>query len=99
MPLARDINRDIVQALRPATNQQVSVSSASAATATAFTKTVVRVCSTTDCRVAIGADPTALATSLLLPAGVVEYFAVSPGDKLAAIRESADGLLTVTEMD
>lgn len=61
----------------------------------------IRVVSDTDCWINIGADPTAAATTdnnLFLPANVVEYFHVSPGQKLAVIQDSAAGNLCVAEM-
>ena len=57
---------------------------------------VVRVVSTTDCHIAFGANPTATATSMLLPAKVPEYFICSPTDKVAAIQDAAGGNLSVT---
>ena len=33
-----------------------------------------------------------------MPAGTIDYFFVNPSLKLAAIRVSADGTLTVTEV-
>lgn len=61
----------------------------------------VRVVSTTNCHVNIAQNPTAAATDnngFYLPAGVVEYFHVSPGQRLAVIRDTADGTMTVSEM-
>ena len=61
----------------------------------------IRVVSTTNCHINIGVSPTAAATDdngFYLPAGVVEYFHVSPGEILAVIRDSADGTLCIAEM-
>lgn len=99
MPLARDKDQQVIQAMRPSTNQEVAVGATSTATAASFTKNIVRLCASVDCRIVVAATPTALATSMRLPAGIVEYIAVYPGEKLAVIRESIDGVLTVTEMD
>jgi len=51
-------------------------------------------------RILFGTNPTALATSTLLPAGVPVPFQVLKGAawKVAAIRETADGKLSITEM-
>lgn len=50
-----------------------------------------------NCRIAIGADPTAGATSTLLIDGVPEYFRITSGHKVAAIRSgSDDGTLNIT---
>lgn len=61
----------------------------------------VRVVSTTNCHIAFGSDPTAAATDdngIYLPAGVVEYFHVTPGQKLAVIQDTGAGVLCVAEM-
>jgi hypothetical protein len=57
---------------------------------------VVRVVSTTDCHIAFGANPTAMATSMFLPAKVPEYFICSPTDKAAVIQDTAGGNLSIT---
>jgi hypothetical protein len=58
---------------------------------------LIRVCCTVACRILTGANPTALATSMLLPANWIAYIAVNSGDKLAAIQEGAAGKLNITE--
>jgi hypothetical protein len=45
----------------------------------------IRVVSNADVRILVGKSPTALATSMLLPAGQIEYIAVKPGWNIAAI--------------
>lgn len=54
------------------------------------------VAQTADMRVVIGDNPTAVATSTLLLAGVTEYANVTPGQKIAAIQDSAAGKLNIT---
>lgn len=80
----------------------VSVSATSAQSAAFGANThEIRVVSTTNCHIKIGDDPTAAATDnngVYLPAGVVEYFHVSPGQKVAVIRDTADGSMSVGEM-
>lgn len=49
-------------------------------------------------RVVEAAGGTAVATDTLLPASWVEYVIVTPGQKIAAIQDSAAGKLNVTEM-
>ena len=80
--------------------QTVSVSGTSAATTDAFgdSTTTIRVVSTTDCYLKFGAAPVATSSNMLLPANVVEYFAATPGVKLAAIQKTVSGTLYVTEM-
>jgi hypothetical protein len=62
----------------------------------------IRVVATTDCHINIGdGTPTAAASDnngFRLPAGVVEYFHVSPGQKIAAVQDSTGGTLCVAEM-
>lgn len=68
-------------------NQQVAIGGASVQSlafndATRF----VRLHADAACRVLFGANPTALATSMRIPAGGTEYFGVAPGHKLAVIQ-------------
>lgn len=80
----------------------VTVGAASAQSAVFGASTFeIRVVSTTNCHINIGANPTAAASDnngLYLPAGVVEYFHVTPGQRLAVIQDSAAGTLCVSEM-
>lgn len=81
----------------------VTVSGTSAASVAFGSNTHdIRVVCTTNCHINIGdGTPTAAATDdngFYLPAGVVEYFHVSPGQKIAAIQDSAGGTLCVAEM-
>ena len=86
--------------LKIITNETVSVTGTSAAVTNAFGAgtTIIRLVSTTDCYLKFGATPTAVATDMLLPANVVEYFGATPGVKVAAIQRAAAGTLFVTEM-
>lgn len=61
----------------------------------------IRVVCSVACHVNIGADPTAVASDnngFPLPANVVEYFHVTPGQKVAIVRDSADGVACVASM-
>lgn len=84
----------------PSTNQTVAVGAASAAVTNPFGAytTVVRLCSTTACHIALGANPTATASSIYLPANVPWFIEVAPGQKVAVIQNAAAGTLFVTEM-
>jgi hypothetical protein len=69
--------------------QEVAIGGASAqsnafSSATRF----VRVHADAACRVAFGADPTALASSTRLPANGTEYFGVKPEHKIAVIQSA-----------
>lgn len=77
----------------------ITVSGTSAASPAFMNQTtIIRLVSTTDCHIRFDGTPTATTTQMLLPANVVEYFRVTPGQKVAAIQRSAGGSLFVTEM-
>lgn len=95
--IVRSDHGDAVQVIGLGTVQTVAVSSSSAATSNAVTSNVVRLLSTTDCHVTFAESPTATTSMTRLVANVPEYFAITPGHKVAAIRSSADGTLYVTE--
>jgi hypothetical protein len=77
----------------------VSVSGTSAQSAALSGSTgYVRLLSTTLCHVRAGSSPTATTSNMPLPPYVPEYFAVTPGTKIAAIQNSASGTLYITEV-
>jgi hypothetical protein len=80
-------------------SQKLAFTATSAAT-NAIAGTIVRVVSMQNCHLAFGASPTAVAdgTCVYLPAGVVQFFAVTSGSKIAAIQDSAGGNLFITVM-
>ena len=84
---------------RLSTTHKLDVTASSAQTAPSAAQTrSVRVAVNTDCYVAMGANPTAVTTNTLMPAHSIDYLQVSPGEKLAFVRDSADGDATVTEL-
>jgi len=85
-------------AIKPATaSSKISIGAASAPSAAIQSK-MVRLVATSDCHVAFGTNPTAVAdgTCLFLPAGIPEYFVVNPGDKVAVIQDAAAGSLFIS---
>lgn len=48
--------------------------------------------------VRVSADPTAVNTDSIVPAGWVEDITVNPGEKLAVLQAGTAGTLTVTEL-
>lgn len=63
--------------------------------------THIRLVSTTNCWVVFGTTPVAVASAvnaLLLPAYTPEYFWVLPGEKVAAIQDTAGGVLNIVEL-
>lgn len=59
---------------------------------------LVLVWASTDCHIAIGDDPTATTNDKPITAKVDTPVAVRPGEKIAAIRQSDNGNLYVTEL-
>jgi hypothetical protein len=59
------------------------------------TATIIRVVATAAVQVRIGSNPTAVTTDTALAPNVVEYFTVTPGQKLAAIGA---GTVSITEV-
>lgn len=99
MSLVRDnANQTIQGGLRMGTTQQINVAAA-ATTSTALSATMVRLAATAPCRIRISqAGTAAQATDALLPAGIVEWQGCTIGDKISVIRDSYDGIITITEM-
>lgn len=79
-------------------SQDVAIGAASAAS-TAFSAETykVRVKVTSDCRVRITQNPTAISTDTYMSAGDTEWFTCNPGEKIACIQVSASGTMNVTE--
>lgn len=59
---------------------------------------LVRIWCSTDAHVAVGAAPTADTDDMPVSAGIPEYFAIDPGQKVSAVRQSSSGTLYVTEL-
>jgi hypothetical protein len=91
-----------IQALAQGANQTLAIGVASAqSVAFAAGSKVVRLVATANCWIVFGVNPTAAAASgngSYVPAGAVEFWRVTPGHKVAAIRDTADGTLSITEM-
>lgn len=89
------------EAIIPGVSQLVAAAVASGQSAALGVGTsLVRLFSTVDCFILVGANPTALVdgTSMFLPGGIVEYFGVTGGQKIAVIAAGAStGSLYVTE--
>lgn len=85
---------------RPSTTQSKAYTGTSAAVTNAFGSQTyrVRLWATTDCHVVFAGSPTATTSDMPLTARVPEYFSVNPGEKVAAIQDSAGGTLYVTEL-
>jgi hypothetical protein len=85
-------------AIFPGSVQKLTFNGTSApSTAFGTDVSVVRFFATQNCYLKFGATPVAAATDMYLPAGVIEYFAVTPGQKVAAIQDSTTGVLHICE--
>lgn len=78
-----------VRALPPLAEQTVAIGAGSVQS-NAFNAATncIRVISDAVCSVEVGANPTAIATTMRLAANVPEYFAVNPGQKIAVITNT-----------
>ena len=85
---------------RLGTHQSVSYTGTAGTIANAISTGVyrVRVVCTTDAFIKIGNSPTAAATDVPVFANNVEYFTITPGQKVSAIQSSSGGNLHVTEV-
>jgi len=71
------------QVMLPLSNEQVTFTTSAQSSAFDGSADVVRFIADADAYLLFGANPTALATSMYVPANTVEYFAIRPGEKLA----------------
>ncbi len=85
--------------LGAANNVNMATSATSVASSAFGSQTYqIRVASPTACFLRIAEAPTAVTTDAYLPANVVEYFTVTPGQKIAGITATGTGLMSVTEI-
>ena len=84
----------------PRTTQSVAYTASSAATTNAVGSQIyaVRLVSTSDSHYALGESPTATTSDPYLPADTIEIISIKPGQKVAFIRNTADGTAYVTEL-
>lgn len=98
--LARDQFGAAIPVIYPGVSQNVAFNAASVqSAAVGASTTIIRVLALgADCRIVIGADPTAEPNSTPVMERVPEFFAIRPHEKIAVIREGAtDGILNITE--
>ena len=78
--------------LRPTTVQMVTLSGSTSTQSSAFgsQSEYVRICSNADVHILFGANPTATANSIFIPADEPEIFKISPGEKVAIITTSTN---------
>lgn len=99
--VADGFQKGMFQCVSPGVSQAITVGAASVQ-ASSFSDgvTIIRLFSTVDAWVSFGSNPTAVvegASSMFLPGGILEYFEIKNGEKLAVIRNTASGKLYITE--
>lgn len=99
--VADGFRKEMFQCISPGVSQAVAVG-ASSVQASSFSDgvTIIRVFCTVDAWISFGSSPTAAiegASSMFLPGGILEYFEIKNGEKLAVIRNTASGKLYITE--
>lgn len=78
--------------------QSAPVTDASIKAATPYV--LVRLCATTDCWIAFGDNPVAAAgAGVFLPAGVVDVWRMTAGNRVAAIQAASGGSLSVVILE
>lgn len=80
----------------PGATQTVAIGAASAQS-TPFVAGLIRVIASVDCFLFFGENPTSSSGEMLLKAGVAEYYAVVPGERVAVIQSVGAGSLYITE--
>lgn len=100
---SQDRNAVPIPVMSPGSTASIAVATASARVAlpgNAVAGSIVRVAVTQDTHIAFGdGSVNAATTDMLLTSGAIEYLVV-PADatNIAAIRQSTDGILRITEM-
>ena len=85
-------------ALRPGTTQKINTNNSSQASSAFGSQTeYIRIVGSANFHFALGASPTASATSALLPSEEIEILKVSPGEKIAVFHGSSTDVY-ITEM-
>lgn len=90
--------RESFDAFYPGTNQNIT-STGSSQQSNAFGDDVslVRIYCETDTYLAMGSNPTASTSSMIIPGGGVEYLCVNPAEKVAILQVSSAGKVTITQ--
>lgn len=84
----------------PGTVQNLATSgSSSQSSAVGATTTIIRISVNADTYVAFGSSPTATSGSMIMPAGAIEFFAVTPGvTKVAVLQVTTAGIASIVEL-
>jgi hypothetical protein len=84
----------------PGTVQNITTSGSSQQSSAVGSGTsIVRIAVNQDTYIAVGANPTASSSTMLMPAGSVEFIAVTGGvTKVAVLQVSSSGVASITEL-
>lgn len=86
------------QTLYPSAPQKVTITSSSTqSSAFSANVSVIRIFPTSNCYVKFGSNPTATTSDIYCPGGILQFFGVIPGEKVAVIQDTASGTLHVVE--
>ena len=96
--LPKDTRGTNIQVLGIGTTQTFTVNATSAQSTAISNSNIVRILSTTNCHILMGTNPTATTSEIFISAFVPEYFEITVNDKIAAIRNTDDGIIYITEM-
>ena len=79
-------------------SQKVTIGAASAQSATfSDSTTIIRIFTTTDCYIKVATNPTATTSDMFIAGGIIEYFGIEKGHKIAVIQDASGGTLHITE--
>lgn len=94
-------HQDALQCIHPGTSQKISFTGTSQQSAAVSTDTnAIELFATKDCWLTFGANPTATASpggSFFLAGGLFKTYGITPGHKIAVIRNSDSGDLHIIE--
>jgi hypothetical protein len=84
----------------PGTVQNITTTGSSQqSSAVGAGSSIIRVAVNQDTYIAVGANPTATTSSMMMPAGAVEFLAVTGGvTKVAVLQVSSAGVVSITEL-
>lgn len=86
------------QSARNSTTQAVAFTGTAAASTNAFGSQTrqIRIVANSACHYVIAGTPVATVSEAFLPANMIEYVTVNPGEKISAIQAATGGLVTAT---
>jgi hypothetical protein len=97
--LPRDGDDHAIQVLAPSSIANIAVTASSAQVTIPTGAQIVEIGASTDCWIVWGTNPTAAnSTGMFVPKGTVVYKVPDGATKIAAIQDSANGRISVTQL-